>query len=83
MQAFLPYTVLLSLLLPLFSGVSIGLFCQREITAVRISVGVMLLSTLAALVSLVLFYLGNAAFHDVFLFSWITIGDFSCDMGLS
>ena len=82
MQAFLPYTVLLSLLLPLFSGVSSGLFCQREITAVRISVGVMLLSTLAALVSLVLFYLGNAAFHDVFLFSWITIGDFSCDMGL-
>lgn len=82
MQAYLPYTVLLSLLSPLLSGVYIGLFCQREVIAARVGVGAMLLSVIAAFVSLFLFYTGSAVFYEVLLFSWITVGDFSCDMGL-
>ena len=81
-QLYLPPMVMFSLLLPLVSGVLTGLFCQRESTATRIGVTAMLISSVASLLSLVLFFSGDNSFYDVSLFSWIAIGDFNCEMGL-
>ena len=82
MQTLLSQFASCTLILPLLSGLTIGLFVRQDRAAVRVAVTAMLLSFICALGVSILFFAYGVTTESYVLFQWLELADFNCEMGI-
>jgi NADH-quinone oxidoreductase subunit L len=82
MQTLLSQFAFCTLLLPLLSGLTIGLFFRQERAAMQMAIAAMLLSFICALGAAILFFAYGVTAESYVLFQWLELADFNCEMGI-